>query len=113
MTSSPAPILKRNRPKFLAFEGASQMPNRIMTASALVGLTVCTGAVNAVAQEKIRISYSSADATNAVYFIAQDRGLYKKYGVDTDLAFIQSTPISVTSIIAGDVKVGNAAGNAV
>ncbi|HKA32454.1 MAG TPA: ABC transporter substrate-binding protein [Candidatus Binatia bacterium] len=89
------------------------MPNRIMTASALVALTVLTVAVNAVAQEKIRISYSSADATNAVYFIAQDRGLYKKYGVDTDLVFIQSTPISVTSIIAGDVKVGNAAGNAV
>ena len=64
-------------------------------------------------QEKIRISYSSSDATNAVYFIAYERGMYKKYGVETDLVFIQSTPISVTSIIAGDVKVGNAAGNAV
>jgi ABC-type nitrate/sulfonate/bicarbonate transport system substrate-binding protein len=64
-------------------------------------------------QEKIRISYSSSDATNAVYFIAHERGLYRKYGIESDLIYIQSTPISVTSIIAGDVKVGNAAGNAV
>src|ERR1041385_698121 len=86
------------------------MPNRIVTASVLF---VLIAAPNAVAQEKIRISYSSADATNSVYFIAQERGFYKKHGVDVDLVFIQSTPISVTSIIAGDVKVGNAAGNAV
>src|ERR1043165_7474326 len=72
------------------------MPNRIVTASVLF---VLIAAPNAVAQEKIRISYSSADATNSVYFIAQERGFYKKHGVDVDLVFIQSTPISVTASV--------------
>jgi ABC-type nitrate/sulfonate/bicarbonate transport system substrate-binding protein len=64
-------------------------------------------------QDKMRISYSSADATNAVYFLANDAGLYKKYGIDVELIYIPSTPISVTSLIAGDVKVANASGNAI
>jgi ABC-type nitrate/sulfonate/bicarbonate transport system substrate-binding protein len=81
--------------------------------SSMVLLALFLAASAAYGQEKIRISYSSSDATNAVYFIAYERGMYKKYGVETDLVFIQSTPISVTSIIAGDVKIGNAAGNAV
>src|ERR1051325_1113364 len=48
------------------------MPNRIVTASVLF---VLIAAPNAVAQEKIRISYSSADATNSVYFIALPRNI--------------------------------------
>jgi NitT/TauT family transport system substrate-binding protein len=81
------------------------------TALSALALLMLVDAVQG--QEKVRISYSSSDTTNAVYFIAQERGFYKKYGVETELVFIQSTPISVTSIIAGDVKVGNAAGSAV
>ena len=86
---------------------------RIVRLSAAASLVLLLGAGSARAEEKVRISYSSADATNAVYFVAQERGFYKKHGVESELVFIQSTPISVTSLIAGDVKVGNAAGNAV
>ncbi|HEX9443738.1 MAG TPA: ABC transporter substrate-binding protein, partial [Candidatus Binatia bacterium] len=88
-------------------------PGWIVRLSAAASLALALGAAPARAEEKIRISYSSADATNAVYFVAQERGFYKKHGVDSELVFIQSTPISVTSLIAGDVKVGNAAGNAI
>lgn len=81
------------------------------TIAAALMLLVFAG--TASSQERIRISYSSADASNAVYFVAQDRGFYKKYGVEADSVFIPSTPVSVTSLIAGDVKVANASGNAV
>jgi NitT/TauT family transport system substrate-binding protein len=65
------------------------------------------------AQEKIRLSHSALETSNSVWFLAQDRGFYKKYGLDTDLLFIQSTTTSVSSLLAGDVHVANASGGAV
>lgn len=67
----------------------------------------------AQAQEKIKLSYSSADTTNAVYFVAQEQNFYKKYGLDAELIFIPSTTTSVTSLLAGDVKIVNATGGAI
>jgi len=79
----------------------------------LAGLSFLLSWNETPAQDKIKLSYSSADATNAVYFVARERGLYKKYGLDAELIFIPSTTTSVTSLIAGDVKVANATGGAI
>lgn len=68
---------------------------------------------NPGAQEKIKISYSSVDATNAVWYIAQERGFYRKHGLDGELVFIPSTTTSVATLLAGDVKVANASGGGV
>jgi len=67
----------------------------------------------AFAQEKVRLSHSALETSNAVWFLAQDRGLYKKYGLDAELLFIASTTTSVTSLLAGDVHVANASGGAI
>ena len=64
-------------------------------------------------QDKVRLSHSALESSNAVWYIAQDRGFYKKYGLDADLIFISSTTISVTSLLAGDVNVANASGGAI
>jgi NitT/TauT family transport system substrate-binding protein len=45
--------------------------------------------------------------------VAQETGFFKKYGLDSQLIFIPSTTTAVSSIIAGDVSVGNAAGSGV
>lgn len=68
---------------------------------------------DARAQEKIRLSHSALETSNSVWFLAQDRGFYKKHGLDADLLFIQSTTTSVSSLLAGDVHVANASGGAV
>ncbi|HEX2931257.1 MAG TPA: ABC transporter substrate-binding protein, partial [Candidatus Binatia bacterium] len=68
---------------------------------------------DALAQEKVRLSHSALETSNSVWFLAQDRGFYKKYGLDVDLLFIQSTTTSVSSLLAGDVHVANASGGAV
>jgi NitT/TauT family transport system substrate-binding protein len=64
------------------------------------------------AQEKIKISYSSIDAPNANWYIAEDRRLYQKYGLETDLVFISSSTTNVAAVVAGSVKVGNISGGA-
>src|SRR5499427_4944581 len=64
-------------------------------------------------QEKTRLSHSALEGSNAVWYLAQDRGLYKKNGLDVDLLFIPSTTTSVSSLVAGDVQVANASGGGV
>jgi NitT/TauT family transport system substrate-binding protein len=64
-------------------------------------------------QEKIRLAHSALESANAVWYLAQERGFYKKHGLDVDLLFIPSTTTSVSSLLAGDVQVANASGGGV
>jgi NitT/TauT family transport system substrate-binding protein len=65
------------------------------------------------AQEKTRLSHSALESSNAVWYVAQERGFYKKNGLDAELLFIPSTTTSVSSLVAGDVHVANASGGGV
>ena len=85
------------------------------TINIIVGLlwVVAGIADHAAAQEKVRLSHSALETSNSVWFIAQELGFYKKYGVDSELLFIPSTTTSLTSLLAGDVQVANVSGGAV
>src|ERR1700752_1999670 len=65
------------------------------------------------AQERLKIAYSSADASNTVWFTALDSGMYRKYGPDVELIFIQSSTRSVSPVVSGDIQVANSSGGAV
>ncbi len=65
------------------------------------------------AQEKVRLSYSSTDALNGIWTVAQDKGFYKGNGLDADLVYIESSTVGAAAIVAGDIQVGNVAGSAV
>jgi len=65
------------------------------------------------AQEKIQLAYTSVDASNAVWYTAQEAGFFKKNGIDSQLIYIPTTTTAVASIVAGDVPVGNASGGGV
>jgi NitT/TauT family transport system substrate-binding protein len=68
---------------------------------------------DASAQDKVRLAHSALESSNAVWYVAQARGYYKKNGLDADLLFIPSTTTSVSSLVAGDVQVANASGGGV
>ena len=65
------------------------------------------------AQERMKIAYSSADASNAIWYLSLDAGFYRKHGLDVELVFIQSSTTSVSSVVAGDIQVANTSGGAV
>jgi NitT/TauT family transport system substrate-binding protein len=67
----------------------------------------------AAAQEKVRLAHSALETSNGVWFIAQELGMYKKHGLDTELLFIPSTTTSLTSLLAGDVHAANVSGGAI
>ena len=80
----------------------------------VIGLILAViSALDAKAQEKIKIAYSSTDTLNQIWTIAQDAGFYKKNGLDVDLVYIGSTTVGIAAIMAQDIQVGNAAGSGV
>src|SRR4029434_5131700 len=80
---------------------------------AILFISYCCLLTPAWAQAKIRLAHSALESSNAVWYLAQDRGFYKKHGLDADLLFIPSTTTSVSSLVAGDVQVANASGGGV
>ena len=59
-------------------------------------ILIATGFLRPVsAQEKIRLTHSALETSNAVWFIAQELGFYKKHGLDSELLFIPSTTTSL------------------
>ena len=68
---------------------------------------------SSAAQERVKIAYSSADASNVVWFTALDTGIYRKHGLDVELIFIQSSTMSVSTLVSGDIQVANSSGGAV
>ena len=90
-----------------------KLPRGFWFFAALPALFYSLALTDASGQDKVRLSHSALEGSNSVWYIAQDRGFYKKYGLDADLIFISSTTISVTSLLAGDVNVANASGGAI
>jgi NitT/TauT family transport system substrate-binding protein len=86
--------------------------NRLILAFALVCLAV-TNAEQTAAQDKLKISYASVGATNAIWNIAKERGFYKKHGLDVDVVYIGSTTVTIAAILGQDVPIAMAGGNGV
>ncbi|HEY7320529.1 MAG TPA: ABC transporter substrate-binding protein, partial [Candidatus Binatia bacterium] len=90
-----------------------KLPRGFSLVGGLLILAYCFYPPSARGQEKIRLAHSALESSNAVWYLAQERGFYKKHGLDADLLFIPSTTTSVSSLVAGDVQVANASGGGV
>src|SRR6266508_4308258 len=65
----------------------------------------------AKASEKVRMAYiSDSPGSSAPYWIAKEAGLYKKYGLDTELIFINGSTRGIQSLVAGDIYFAGAVG---
>jgi ABC-type nitrate/sulfonate/bicarbonate transport system substrate-binding protein len=108
-----SPALKESVHKLSALKGGSMMTIcQIRKRTGLLLLSIFLGWGEVGAQEKIKIAYSALDS-NAVWYVAKEKGFYLKQGLDADLVFIPTTTTTVASIVAGDIKVGNATGGGV
>jgi NitT/TauT family transport system substrate-binding protein len=91
------------------------MRTRISILATIIFALLSTGfgGAHAHAQERVKIAYSSIDASNAAWYTAQEAGFFRKNGLDADLVYIPTTTTTVASIVAGDISVGNTSGGAV
>src|SRR5687767_12156260 len=79
----------------------------------LASFTLCLVSSHALSQEKLTVSYSSVDAPSANWYIAQEKGLYKKYGMDVESIFIPASSTNVAVLVAGQLKFGNGTGGTI
>lgn len=84
---------------------------RLVFVSGLLGISLT--AADLLAQEKLTVSYSSVDAPSANWYIAQEKGLYKKYGMEVESIFIPASSTNVAVLVAGQLKFGNGTGGTI
>jgi ABC-type nitrate/sulfonate/bicarbonate transport system substrate-binding protein len=67
--------------------------------------------MRAHAEQKVRLAYiSDSPGSSAPYWIAKDAGLFKKYGLDAELIFINGSTRGIQSLVAGDIEFAGAVG---
>ena len=72
------------------------------------------GIADAYAQDKVRIGLSSVSATSGSIWVAEEKGLFKKHGIDVELIVIGGGAARVvSSLIAGEIQFSVGGGDAV
>jgi NitT/TauT family transport system substrate-binding protein len=82
----------------------------------LVGLPLESMAADRAGQppaQKIMVAYSSISGNNAPLWVTQEKGFFRKYGLDVQPVLIESGSTSAQSLIAGDVTFAHMAGAAI
>ena len=59
---------------------------------------------------KLRVAYPTLTASYAVAWIAKEENIFRKNGLDVELLFIQSSPILVAAMLAGNAPIGLTSG---
>ncbi|MBI4525193.1 MAG: ABC transporter substrate-binding protein [Deltaproteobacteria bacterium] len=69
-------------------------------------ITVCHSLSGAAVSplEKINVSYGSISGTQAPVWVAKEKGLFEKYGLDPSLVYIPGGPRSVMAMLGGSVQ---------
>jgi len=65
------------------------------------------------AATKVAVGYSTINPRIAPLWIAQDRGLFQKYGLDTTLVFVRNTPLLIASMKSGSIPIAYGAGSGI
>ena len=81
-----------------------------LAASLLSALLATSNSAWAV--DKIRIAHSSLSGSQALIWVAQDAGAFRRNGIDATILFISGGPTVIKAMLAGDVPFGVIAGPA-
>ncbi len=84
-------------------------PHRSIGASvwriAVTLLLFPAGALAAGAPERVKISTASVTASTLPLWIAEEQGIFKKYGVEAQTIVIRGGPTMLASLVAGDTPI--------
>jgi NitT/TauT family transport system substrate-binding protein len=63
--------------------------------------------------QRLNVAYSSISGNNAPLWVTQEKGFFKKYGLDVQAILIESGTTAVQSLISGEINFAHMAGAAV
>ena len=64
-----------------------------------------TIAETAAAADKLRLSYSAVNATQALLWVAQEKGFFAKHGLEGELLYINSGTMNIAALVGGSVQI--------
>ncbi len=71
----------------------------------VLSLLIATGLPSKLfAAERVRASYAAINASQSPLWVAQERGIYAKHGLDVDLLYISSGSLNVQALMGGSVQ---------
>jgi NitT/TauT family transport system substrate-binding protein len=82
---------------------------RLYGATLLVAAFICAPSF---AQEKMRMGLSSVSALHSAVWIAEQRGLFRKHGVDVEVIVTGQGGTAVSALLANDIQTASSAGDA-
>jgi NitT/TauT family transport system substrate-binding protein len=75
--------------------------------------SIVTVAVSVRAQDKIRMGLSSVSALHSAVWVAEQKGLFRKHGVDAEIIVTgQGAATGISALLANDIQVVASAGDA-
>ena len=86
-----------------------------LTLGVLISLQLqllCSLSTFAASAPKIVLGYAAPGARALPFWMAEEQGLFSKYGVDVQPVFIRGAPILVAGLASGDIQVGSTGGSA-
>ncbi len=63
------------------------------------------------AATKVRISQSAVSARSTILWIAQERGLFAKHGVEMEAIYLRTSPLQMTALATGEVQFAASGGS--
>jgi len=70
----------------------------------LLMIILSLGSACAVHAEKVRIAYSAVSGVQLPLWVAQNKGLFKRQGLDTELLYIGGGSVVVQAMLGGEVQ---------
>lgn len=75
-------------------------------------LSILSGVTSARAQDKIRMGLSSVSGLHSATWIAEQRGFYRKYGIDAEIIVTgQGGTAGIGALLANDIQMVSSAGD--
>ena len=71
----------------------------------LLSFSLLLGPAAVGAADKLRISYSAVNATQAFLWVAKERGYFAKYGLEGELLYINSGTMNIAALVGGSVQI--------
>jgi len=85
--------------------------NTLVPLSALI-LGIWLIAPHGIHAQTVRISYAGISGYNVPLWVADEAGLFKKYGLTEELILISGGSINIQALLANEVRLANVAGSA-
>jgi NitT/TauT family transport system substrate-binding protein len=81
------------------------MKNQRTLLVSLLLVSLATVSSASFAADKLRISYSAVNATQAFLWVAQERGYFAKHGLEGELLYINSGTMNIAALVGGSVQI--------